>query len=129
VSKHSIENLYTMKKTCLALTAVLFVSACTKNKSTPAAPTPPAPPQLSAPALDAPSSELQLNTLRPELTVVNGTSSQPAGTRTYEFQIADNESFSPMSVSKTGVAENAAGKTSFTPSDVSAFRSILRRSG
>ena len=106
-----------MKNTCLALTAVLFVSACTKNKTAPVAPTPPAPPQLTAPALDSPANELQLSTLRPELTVVNGTSSQPAGTRTYEFQIADNESFSPVAVSGTGVAENAGGKTSFTPKD------------
>jgi len=117
VSKHSIENLYTMKKTCLALTAVLFVSACTKNKTAPVAPTPPAPPQLTAPSLDAPSDDLQLSTLRPELTVVNGTSSQPAGTRTYEFQIADTESFSPVAAAKTGVAENAGGKTSFIPPD------------
>ena len=80
-----------MKNACLALTAVLFVSACTKNQTAPVAPTPPAPPQLTAPALDAPSDDLQLSTLRPELTVVNGTSSQPAGTRTYEFQIADND--------------------------------------
>jgi len=106
-----------MKKTCLALSAVLFVSACTKNKTAPAAPSVPAAPTLTAPALDAPADDLQLSTLRPELTVVNGTSSQPAGTRTYEFQIADNESFSPVAVSGTGVAENAGGKTSFTPTD------------
>ena len=72
---------------------------------------------MTAPTLDAPSDDLQLSTLRPELTVVNGTSSQPAGTRTYEFQIADNELFSPVGASKTGVAENAGGKTSFTPPD------------
>jgi len=106
-----------MQKLVLILTAVVSVSACTKNNTPPAAPTPPAPPQLTAPALDAPGDDLQLSTLRPELTVVNGTSSLPAGTRTYEFQIADNNSFSPVAISGTGVAENAAGKTSFTPTD------------
>jgi hypothetical protein len=106
-----------MKKTALVLTAVLFVCGCTKNKTAPAAPTSPAAPQLTAPALDVPSDDLQLSTLRPELTVVNGTSSQPVGTRTYEFQIADNELFSPVAASGTAIAENAGGKTSFTPTN------------
>jgi hypothetical protein len=106
-----------MKKTSLVLTAILFVSACTKNKTAPAAPTAPIAPALTAPALDSPGDDVQLSTLRPELTVVNGTSSQPAGTRSYEFQIADNESFSPVAASGTAVAENAGGKTSFTPAD------------
>lgn len=106
-----------MKKTCLLLAAVISVSACTKNKTAPSAPSAPVAPTLSAPALDAPSDDIQLSTLRPELSVVNGTSSQPTGTRTYEFQIADNESFSPVAASGTGIAENAAGKTSFTPTE------------
>ena len=37
--------------------------------------------------------------------------------RSYEFQIADTDSFSPVSVSRSGVAENVGGKTSFTPTD------------
>jgi hypothetical protein len=106
-----------MKKLSLVLSAVIFVAACTKNKTAPAAPTPPAAPELTAPALDAPADNLQLSTLRPELTVVNGTSSQSTGTRTYEFQISDNESFSPVAASGTSVAENSGGKTSFTPTD------------
>jgi hypothetical protein len=106
-----------MKKLSLLVCAVVFVGGCTKNKTTPAAQTAPAAPQLAAPTLEAPAEDLQLSTLRPELTVVNGTSSQPAGTRTYEFQIADNDSFSPVAASGATVAENAGGKTSFTPTD------------
>ena len=102
-------------KTYLVLTVVLLAAACSKSKSTPAAPTPPAPLQLTAPALDAPSDDQQLSTLRPELIVRNGTSSEMAGTRTYEFQIADNTGFAPIALTGTGVAENAGGKTSFTP--------------
>ena len=70
---------------------------------------------MTAPALDTPTDDEQLSTLRPELTVKNGTTNQPTGTRTYEFQIADNTGFSPVAISGTGIAENAAGKTSFTP--------------
>src|SRR5215218_9430611 len=106
-----------MKKLSLLVCAVVFVTACTKNKTTPAAPTASAAPQLAAPALDGPAEDLQLSTMRPELSVVNGTSSQPAGTRTYEFQIADNDAFSPVAASGATVAENAAGKTTFTPAD------------
>jgi hypothetical protein len=106
-----------MQRIVLVLAAVVSVAACTKNNATPAAPTPSAPPQLTAPVLDAPGDDLQLSTLRPELTVVNGTSSQPAASRTYEFQIADNDSFSPVAASGTGIAENAGGKTSFTPGE------------
>jgi hypothetical protein len=79
-------------------------------------------PVLSAPAPQTPSDGDQLDTLRPTLTVTNGTSDQ-AGARTYEFQIADNENFSTnigsfitayaVVVEKTGVAEGT-GTTSFT---------------
>jgi hypothetical protein len=72
---------------------------------------------LTAPALDAPSDDQQLSSLRPDLTVRNGTSSQTAGTRTYEFQIADNSAFAPVAVTATGIAENAGGKTSFMPAE------------
>jgi hypothetical protein len=104
-----------LPKTWLTLTAVLLAAAC--SKSSPTQPTGPSvtPPQLTAPALETPSDDQQLSTLRPELTVKNGTTNQATGTRTYEFQIADNTGFSPVAISTTGVAENAAGKTSFTP--------------
>jgi hypothetical protein len=95
------------------LTAVLLAAAC--SKSSPTTPTPPAATalQLTAPALETPSDDQQLSTLRPELTVKNGTTSLATGTRTYEFQIADNTGFSPVAISTTGIAENSAGKTSF----------------
>jgi hypothetical protein len=54
-----------------------------------------------------------LTTLRPTLTVRNGASNQ-AGTRTYEFQVADNNSFSPVAVARAGIAEDGSGRTSFT---------------
>jgi hypothetical protein len=100
----------------LALSVVLLPAACSKDK-TPTAPTPTAPvaPTLTAPALDAPSDDQQLGTLKPDLVVRNGTSNQATGTRTYEFQIADNPGFSPVAITGTGIAENAGGKTSFTP--------------
>jgi len=107
-----------LPKICLVLIVVVGATACSKSNAAPAAPTPP-PPQLTAPALDTPSDDEQLSTLRPELTVKNGTTNQPTGTRTYEFQIADNTAFAPVAVSGTGVAENAGGKTSFTsPQDL-----------
>jgi hypothetical protein len=72
-------------------------------------------PVLTAPAIDAPSDDEQLSTLRPMLTVRNGTTSiLTAGARTYEFQIADNSGFSPIAVTKTGITEDPSGKTSFT---------------
>jgi hypothetical protein len=100
-------------KSCLMFTAVLLAAAC--SKSSPTTPTTPVAtaPQLTAPALDTPTDDQQLSSLRPELTVKNGTTSQATGTRTYEFQIADNSGFSPIAISGTGVAENSSGMTSF----------------
>ena len=103
-----------LSKTCLVLTVVVCATACSKSKAVPTAPTPAAL-QLTAPTLDTPTDDQQLSTLRPELTVRNGTTNQATGTRTYEFQVADNTGFAPVAVSGTGIAENAAGKTSFTP--------------
>jgi hypothetical protein len=90
-------------------------------------PTPPAPaaPTLTRPVPEGPAQNAQLNTLRPTLTVTNGTSDQLSGTRTYEFQISDNPSFVvsasfsqwfPVTTGGAGVAEGAGGKTSYTPS-------------
>ena len=106
-----------LQTTRVLLAIVLLASACSKDKSAPTTPTLPASTtsQLAAPALDAPSDDQQLSTLRPELTVRNGTSTQAAGVRTYEFQIADNAAFTPVAVTGSGIAENAGGKTSFTP--------------
>jgi hypothetical protein len=79
---------------------------------------------LTAPAADAPGENVQLATLRPTLTVRNGTSTQ-GGARVYEFQISDRTDFTisggvlsvyyAVILNKTGVPEDPSGKTSFTP--------------
>ena len=118
---------------CLALAASLAAAGCGDKKSstspTPVAtatptPTPVAAPKLTAPTPDSPVSGFQTSTLRPTLVVKNGTSDQPSGTRTYEFQVSDRNDFaaSPGSfigaytvvVTKPGVAEGGSGTTSFT---------------
>jgi hypothetical protein len=105
---------------CVALVAAV---GCGGSDSTPA-PTPPVNPNLTAPVAETPSADEQLDTLRPTLTVKNGTSDQ-AGARTYEFQISDTADFTTaltayvtsfnVTVTKNGVVEGANGKTSFTP--------------
>lgn len=97
----------------LSLSFVVVAAGCTKNPLSPGGSTG-TPPQLTSPALDAPGDDEQLSTLRPTLVVKNGTSNQN-GTRTYEFHLATNSAFSPVAVTRTGVAEGSSGKTSFTP--------------
>jgi hypothetical protein len=76
-------------------------------------------PSLTAPAVESPAPNVQLNTLRPTLTVRNG-SSTVTGTRTYEFQISDRSDFAASTsavqavVSRTGVPEGGGGTTSLT---------------
>ena len=99
------------------------VAACGGSKSSSTAPSA-VPATLTAPKLDSPVLNQQTDTLRPTLTVVNATSDTP-GTRTYEFQISDSNAFTnattsyitgyAATVGKTGVAEDASGKTSWTP--------------
>ena len=111
----------------LLMTLALGVAACSSDDKQPGptTPTPPPvvnPPRLTAPAADTPETNKQLDTLRPTLTVRNGTSDQ-AGTRTYELQISDNAEFTTAGsraargyrvvVNKTGVPEGS-GTTSFT---------------
>ena len=82
---------------------------------------------LTAPVPVSPANGDQLATLRPTLTVQNGTSSSQSGTRTYEFQVSDRTDFSLgaslttsflVAVNQTGVPEGD-GRTSFTvPSDL-----------
>jgi hypothetical protein len=115
----------TNRSIAFAVAAAVVVAACGGNgsKTTPTAPTPA--PTLSAPKLDSPAMGSQQDSLRPTLTVQNVTSDQPAGTRTYEFQISDSNAFTAATtrtvngfdatVGKTGVAEGGSGKTSFTP--------------
>jgi hypothetical protein len=80
-------------------------------------------PRLTPPTPDSPGDAQQLDTLRPTLTVRNGTSTQ-TGARTYEFQVSDTSTFSSTTpagspfavvVSNTSVPEGANGLTSFTP--------------
>ncbi len=125
-----------INKSILVLTCLLSASCGSKSTPggpAPTTPTPIIPARLTAPTPDSPSNQGQLSTLRPTLTVANGTSDQ-TGTRTYEFQISDRADFSSIaSVSsvlsvvrgaasflvvggKTGVPEGD-GKTSFTPDE------------
>jgi hypothetical protein len=100
----------------VALGIVAMVAACSKSES-PAGPTPPpnpGNPTLTAPTPDTPATGAQLETLRPTLTVRNGTSSV-AGARVYEFQISDRSDFSANVTAQSAVAEGPA-TTSFTPS-------------
>ncbi len=103
------------KNTRLVVTAIGLVLAvgCGGNKST--APTPVPDAHLTAPLPLTPSDGEQSSTLKPTLTVQNGTSDQQSGARTYEFQISDKSDFSTVAASKTGIVESADGKTSFTP--------------
>jgi hypothetical protein len=114
---------------------LLMAAACGGEKSSsqdvPLSPSPTPPAggggsvTLTAPAPDAPANDAQLTTLRPTLTVRNTTSSQPSGTRVYEFQISDRSDFTVAAQSfgfyyavvltRTGVPEDPSGKTSFTP--------------
>lgn len=73
---------------CVALVAAV---ACGGKDKSPVDPTP-INPLLTAPSADSPSQDEQLDTLRPTLTVKNGTSDQ-TGSRTYEFQISDSVDF------------------------------------
>ena len=108
---------------CACVGALAVIAAACGGKDSPSSPSPSAPAHLTAPIGDTPSNGEQLDTLRPTLTVRNATSDQASGTRIYEFQISDNPSFSSgavttpagfaVLVSKTGVAENASGKTAF----------------
>jgi hypothetical protein len=119
VPQRRLVNPWTM---CVCLSGLL-AGACGGDSKTPNSPTP-VDPTLTAPALESPAKDEQLDTLRPVLTVRNA-SADKVGTRTYEFQIADNTTFTAATtsnvagfaatVSKAGVAEGTDGKTAFTP--------------
>src|SRR5262245_51515232 len=63
---------------------------------------------------DSPDDGASIAGFRPTLAVRNSTSSQP-GARTYEFQISDNSGFGNIVVRQANIAEDASGKTSFSP--------------
>jgi hypothetical protein len=110
--------------TALAVMAVAI--SCGRSGDAPNGPTPnpPGSGALTAPAPEAPINDAQLDTLRPTLTVRNGTSTGTAA-RVYEFQISDRSDFTAsvtsyvpglaVVISQTGVAEGSGGTTSFTP--------------
>ena len=108
---------------CAGAFVLLTAGAC-GGSSTPSSPTPVAAANVTAPVLDSPAKDEQLDTLRPVLTVRNSTA-DVTGVRTYEFQVADNTSFTAANtsnvagfaatVSKAGVAEGTSGKTAFSP--------------
>jgi hypothetical protein len=109
----------------VALALAVPLTACSKDKS----PTSPGsgqttnPVTLSAPVVESPVANIQLDTLRPTLTVKNVTSSA-TGTRTYEFQISDTTTFTSATTSNVagfaatvgsvGVPEGSGGTTSYT---------------
>src|SRR5206468_10971980 len=76
----------------------------------------PVPAMFAKPAADSPADGAQLDNVRPTLTVVNSTSNQSLGTKTYEFQIFDNSALtaSANAVSSPEVAEDPSGETKFT---------------
>ncbi len=100
--------------------AVSFLTAAACAKSTPTSPTVTSA-TLTAPSASAPADAAQLTTLRPTLTVQNGTSTT-SGTRTYEIQVSDRTDFTtttstgacPVLARQTGVAEGSS-TTSYTP--------------
>lgn len=95
----------------IALCVVLAAAACS-SKSPSVSPAGPSG-SLTAPTIDAPGDDQQLDTLRPTL-VVRNAATAGSGVRTYDFQVADTISFSPITVSKLSVVENSSGKTSAT---------------
>jgi hypothetical protein len=118
----------------------LIVAGCGNDSPAPTTPTPPPvvvnPPRLTAPAADSPTHNAQLDTLRPTLTVRNGTSDQ-TGTRTYEFQISDNADFAAAGMSargyrvvlnKAGVAEGSGTTTYIVDEDLQPTTRLYWRS-
>lgn len=115
-------------KSWFALALCTVLAGCGSKSTTTSGPTgptsTPANLTLSAPGAESPANQAQLSTLKPTLTVSNGTSNQ-TGARTYEFQISDRSDFAALGpssssqflvvVAKTGVPEGTDGKTSFTP--------------
>lgn len=103
----------------LVLCAATAVVACDTSGSREVilgqTPTSPGTGTLTAPAPQTPVNDVLLDTVRPTLTVTNGTSTS-SGAKTYEFQISDRSDFSGVpAASQSGIAEGAGGTTSYTP--------------
>jgi hypothetical protein len=93
----------------VALGVVLAAGGCS-SKSPSVSPASPS--GLTGPTIDSPSADQQLDTLRPTLIVRNGSGGD--GIRTYDFQVSESSSFSPVVASKLSVVENSSGRTSAT---------------
>ena len=110
----------------LSVCVLAMTVSCGSKSTTPTQPsgstggtaTPgPVTPSAAAPSLDAPSADQQLTTLRPTLSVRNGTASQ-TGAKTYDFQISTKSDFSAetgptsayygIALTKTAVAEGTS---------------------
>jgi hypothetical protein len=112
----------TLQTVSVAAAAALVLAACGGKDKSPTSPTAVSA-ALTAPVLESPAANAQLDTLRPTLTVKNATADH-AGTRSYEFQISDGNTFTSAltsnvtgfaaTVGKTGITEGADGKTSWT---------------
>lgn len=104
---------------CTVFLCVMGIATCAK--STPTSPAAGGP-TLTAPTPSSPADLAQLTSVRPTLTVQNG-SSDTSGTRLYEFQISDRSDFTstastgafPALARQTGLSEGTGGTTSFTP--------------
>lgn len=94
-----------------------MMAACANDgpRDVPVGPTPnPGDGTLTAPTPETPVNDAQLDTVRPTLTVRNGSSTQ-SGAKTYEFQVSDRTDFTTTLASQAGIAEGGAGTTTFTP--------------
>jgi len=104
--------------TC-AIGALTLGLAC-GSKSQPAAPqpvtTPTVAPTLAAPVAKTPIAAIQLDTLKPTLTVENSAATGTVGSVTYEFQVSELDTFPDNSRTSTekGIAQGG-GETSWTP--------------
>jgi hypothetical protein len=100
-------------KNALAVAALgVVIAAAGCSSKSPSVATPTGPSSLTAPQIDSPGADQQLDTLRPTLIVRNG--SGGTGIRTYDFQVSESSTFSPVVAAKLSVVENSSGKTSAT---------------
>ncbi len=71
---------------------------------------------IQAPGIVAPANGTSAVGTRPSFTANDATTSGPASTLFYSFQVANASSFAPGSIVATGVIQEQPNQTSFTPS-------------
>ena len=96
----------------LPLVLITVVSACAGDSE----PASPSGAPLTGPSLDSPADGVQLDNIRPTLTIVNTAS---GGTKTYEFEVSDSLATGPGNAFTTrtfasSAAQNSGGKTTVT---------------